>query len=89
MSYSRVKDFFDWYQRWVCIKDLLTTTIRKTDLILNPGCGVSRLAEEMYDDGYERIISFDINAAAVKLMSDKCRHKRDEFKCKVAVTKTR
>ncbi len=79
--YAGVKDYFDWYQRWVCIKDILSNTIRKSDLILNPGCGVSRVAEEMYDDGFERIISIDINSASVKMMMDKCRHKRDEFKC--------
>ena len=79
--YVGVKDYFDWYQRWVCIKDILSNTIRKTDLILNPGSGVSRLAEEMYDDGFERIISIDINAVSVKMMMDKCRHKREEFKC--------
>ena len=58
-------------------------SIRKSDLILNVGCGVSRLAEEMYDDGFERVISSDINQAAVKMMNDKCRHKRDEFKCRL------
>lgn len=76
-----MKDHFDWYQRWVCIKDTLVNTIRKSDLTLNVGSGISRLAEEMYDDGFERIISIDINATAVKFMNDKCRHKRDEFKC--------
>lgn len=77
-----MKEFFDWYQRWICIKEVLSTSIRKSDLILNIGAGISRIAEEMYDDGYERIISMDINPTAVKFMSDKCRHKRDEFKCK-------
>lgn len=76
-----MKDYFDWYQRWVTVKEIFSATIRKSDLILHAGCGVSRLAEEMYDDGFERIISVDVNPAAVKLMSDKCRHKRDEFKC--------
>lgn len=52
---------------------------------MNVGCGVSRLAEEMYDDGYERIISCDISAAAVKLMNDKCKHKKDEFKCRAMI----
>lgn len=75
-----MKDPFDWYQRWVTIKDLLVVSLRKTDLILNAGAGISRLAEEMYDDGFERIISVDVCPAAVKLMNDKCRHKKDEFK---------
>lgn len=81
-----VKDYFDWYQRWICIKDILAATLRKTDLILNVGNGVSRLPEEMYDDGYEKIISIDVNANAIKFMNDKCRHKRDEFKCTLLLT---
>ena len=79
--YAGVKDHFDWYQRWVSIKDTLAALLRKTDLILNAGCGISRLAEEMYDDGFERVISVDVSPVAVKFMSDKCRHKKDEFKC--------
>merc|ERR1712196_409227 len=43
------------------------------------GCGNSRLAEEMFDDGFERIISIDFSANVVKMMNDKCRHKRDDF----------
>lgn len=82
-----MKEFFDWYQRWICVKEILSTSVlRKGDLMLNVGCGVSRLAEEMYDDGYERIISCDISASAVKLMNDKCKHKKEEFKCSTLVT---
>lgn len=77
----RVKDHFDWFQRWMCIKDILANSIRKSDAILNAGCGISRMAEEMFDDGYERITSVDISPIAVKFMADKCRKKKDEFKC--------
>jgi len=38
------------------------------------------MAEEMFEDGFERVISIDFSANVVKLMSDKCRHKRDDFK---------
>ena len=68
---TRVKDHFDWYQRWICVKDLLSASLRKSDLILNAGCGISRLAEEMYDDGYERVISVDVSPIAVKFLADK------------------
>ena len=87
ISFTRIKDHFDWYQRWVCIKDTIANTIRKSDLILNVGSGVSRLAEEMYDDGYERVISIDVSPIAVKFMNDKCRHKKEEFKCRLEVTR--
>lgn len=65
----------------MCIKDTLSNTIRKTDLVLNAGCGISRMAEEMFEDGYERVISIDISPIAVKFMGDKCRRKKEEFKC--------
>lgn len=50
---------------------------------MNAGAGISRLAEEMYDDGFEKIISVDICPTAVKFMNDKCRHKKDDFKYEV------
>ena len=74
------KEHFDWYHRYSGLKEYLTPSLKKEDLVLNLGCGTSRLAEEMYDDGYERVISIDFSENAVKIMSDKCRHKRDEFK---------
>ena len=74
------KEQFDFYHRYSGLKEYLTPYLKKEDLVLNLGCGTSRLAEEMYDDGFERVISIDFSATAVKIMSDKCRHKRDEFK---------
>lgn len=66
----------------MCIKDTMASTIRKSDYILNVGCGISRMAEEMLEDGYEKIHSIDISPIAVKFMSDKCRRKKEEFKCR-------
>lgn len=86
--YQSVKDYFEWYQRWVCLKDLLSGVLRKTDLILNVGCGISRLAEEMFQDSYSRIVSTDINPVAVKFLNDKCRNKRDEFRYEVEDVKS-
>lgn len=40
------------------------------------------MSEEMYQDGYESIISCDICEAAIKFMSSKCRNKTDDFGCK-------
>ena len=40
------------------------------------------MSEEMFQDGYERIISMDISENVVNFMMSKCRNKRDDFKCK-------
>jgi ubiquinone/menaquinone biosynthesis C-methylase UbiE len=77
--YSTSKEFFDWFHRYSGLKEYLAPLVTKEDLILNIGCGVSRMAEEMFDDGFERVVSIDFAQNAVKMMSEKCRHKRDEF----------
>lgn len=77
--YNGVKEYFDWFHRYSGLKEYFAPYLKPEDLVLNLGCGNSRMAEEMFDDGYERCISIDFSANVVKTMNDKCRHKRDEF----------
>ena len=65
-TYNRDKEPFDWYQRYTGIKDIITQYIQPTFQILNIGCGNSRLAEEMYEDGYQHLTNIDISFTVIK-----------------------
>ena len=58
--YNHRPEPFDWYQVFEGIKDVICLNIDKKDRILNLGCGNSRLAEEMSEEGYEDIINIDL-----------------------------
>jgi len=70
------KDHYDWYGTW----NLGQLTIRQhvlpfmpvsTEHILQIGCGNSRLAEELLDDGYSNIVNVDISQKVVDKMADR------------------
>ena len=50
----------------MCIRDS-----KKEDGILMAGCGVSRLSEEMWKDGYQSIVNIDISRVAIDHMESK------------------
>ncbi len=74
-SFSRDKEPFDWYQRYTGIKDIITQYIQPTFQILNIGCGNSRLAEEMYEDGYQHLTNIDISFTVIKQMQEMYKEK--------------
>ena len=69
-KYYRDKEPFDWYQRYTGIKDIVTQYIQPTFQILNIGSGNSRLAEEMYEDGYQHLTNIDISFTVIKQMEE-------------------
>ena len=71
----RDKEPFDWYQRYGGIKDIITQYMSYTSTILNIGCGNSKLAEEMYEDGYTSITSVDISDIVIEQMQEYYREK--------------
>jgi len=67
--YTRDAEPFDWYQRYAGIKGILSDIIEdKTCQILHVGCGTSRLAEEMFEDGYTNQMCQDISEFAIEIM---------------------
>ncbi len=42
--------------------------LNTSNVILNVGCGNSRLSEEMFEEGFKNITNVDISAVAVKSM---------------------
>ena len=73
--YTKDPEPFDWYQRYSGVKDLIAQYVKKTDHILNIGCGNSRLSEDMYDDGFSTIANIDISKVCVDQMIEKYRDK--------------
>lgn len=48
--------------------------------ILNVGAGNSRLSEEMFDEGYQKITNIDTSKVVVEQMSEKYRDRGQDFK---------
>lgn len=69
--YTRDPEPFDWYQRWDGLKDIITDVISPESNILVIGAGNSRLSEELYDEGYEKITNIDISQVVVDAMQEK------------------
>ncbi|GMR49826.1 hypothetical protein PMAYCL1PPCAC_20021, partial [Pristionchus mayeri] len=56
---------FEWYGDYASLGYVLEKYLKPADDILQIGCGNSRLASELYDVGYRRILSIDTNAAVI------------------------
>ena len=72
--YTKDSEPFDWYQRYDIHPEfaaLIQKYIKKEDGILMAGCGVSRLSEEMWKDGYQSIVNIDISRVAIDHMESK------------------
>ena len=61
---------FEWYHPYKNIRDVITQYItdKKNARVLYPGCGTSKLSEDMYNDGFRNIISIDAVQACVDEM---------------------
>lgn len=73
--YTRDPEPFDWYQRWAGLKDTLLEYIQPQHALLMLGAGNSRLSEELYEEGYQKITNIDISNVVIKAMVEKYRDK--------------
>ncbi|KAJ1359566.1 hypothetical protein KIN20_018331 [Parelaphostrongylus tenuis] len=64
--FERRKAPFEWYGNYDILASVLEKYLRPTDTILQIGCGNSRLAEEMYDNGFRSIHSIDTDSAVIE-----------------------
>ena len=56
----RDKRNFEWIQDYQGIRDVITQYIpRSGAIILHPGCGMSKIPELMYNEGYRFIMNID------------------------------
>mmetsp|Transcript_1450 Transcript_1450/g.1442 ORF Transcript_1450/g.1442 Transcript_1450/m.1442 type:complete len:169 (-) Transcript_1450:72-578(-) len=81
--YLHKKEQFDWYQKWSGIKDIITQYIKFNEKILNVGCGNSKLAEDMLEEGYQYIMNIDNSPIVIDDMKSLYQDKEGiEFDCK-------
>lgn len=68
--YMHKKEQFDWYQKWTGIKDVVTQYVSLNDKVLHVGCGNSKLAEEMVEEGYTSILNIDKSSIVIEDMQE-------------------
>ena len=74
---------FDWYQVYSGFKDIISSSLSKTDKIINIGCGNSVLSEELYEDGFENITNIDFSPKVISIMEEKYKAKFPKMTFKV------
>lgn len=64
---------FEWYHSYKSIRDIVTQYVsnRREAKVLYPGCGTSKLPEDMYNDGFRNIVSVDSSAKIIEEMRKK------------------
>ena len=72
--YQKDTEQFDWLQRYcpsggnAPMRDLMVDLMQPQHQILVVGCGSSRMAEELIDDGFNNVVCIDMSYSAIKLM---------------------
>lgn len=69
---------FDWYltYRNPRVRDLLRKQFKDAESkILQIGCGNSRLAEQLHEDGFKHVTSVDISEVVIAQMKERCASK--------------
>lgn len=77
--YAKMNKAYDWYGTWdtesagpLTIKPHVKPWLpARIDNVMNLGCGNSRIAEELYNDGFKDIMNIDISQTAIDKMSAK------------------
>lgn len=72
--YSREVEPFDWYQRWTGVRQVFCEYINPSHHILHLGCGNSKMAEDMYEDGFLNSVNIDISQTVIKTMQERYRN---------------
>lgn len=57
---------YDWLGDYKSFKSLIHKHVKKQDRILMVGCGNSKLSQQMYEDGFENILSTDISEVCIE-----------------------
>ena len=71
---------FEWYGSYAQLSSMLEKHLKPQDEILQIGCGNSELAEQLWDNGFRRIRSIDIDEKVIEKQRRKNVKKRPELK---------
>ena len=68
--YASNKHFFEWYHPYKMIRDVMTQYVQDLSKakLLTVGCGISKLPEDLYNDGFRNIVNIDISEDCVTKM---------------------
>lgn len=69
------QETYEWYLEYGRCRDFLRNLFELESRILMVGCGNSTLSEDMYDDGFKTITSFDISQSVINLMNTRKRQR--------------
>ncbi|CAH0521270.1 unnamed protein product [Peronospora belbahrii] len=75
------KEEFDWYCKYLHIRELFVSYVSKTARVLVAGTGTSRLPAEMALDGYSDVVAMDYAANVIKKMHARSEKYSGEFGC--------
>lgn len=73
--YAKETEPFDWYQRYSGLRPVFSRFLPRGQRILHAGCGNSRLAEELLDDGYADIVNVDLSPTVIAAMRTRYRQR--------------
>ncbi|KAA6390389.1 MAG: putative protein kinase domain protein [Streblomastix strix] len=59
---------FEWYKSYAALRPILAKHLTPDSKILDLGCGSSRLAEDLYDDGFKNITAIDKSPVIIQRM---------------------
>ncbi|KAH7825035.1 putative Methyltransferase-like protein 13 A (METTL13A) [Monocercomonoides exilis] len=68
--YTEEKTPFDWYMRWNDVHKFLKPYVQDDSKVLDLGCGTSKIAEELYNEGKQDITCIDFSEVVIKDMSE-------------------
>jgi ubiquinone/menaquinone biosynthesis C-methylase UbiE len=66
--FSSTEGNFDWYADWTQLKPHFTPLLTNESLILNVGCGNSKMSNQMYQDNFKSITNIDISNIVISKM---------------------
>lgn len=68
--YAANKHLFEWYHPYKMIRDVMTQYVQDLSKakLLNVGCGISKLPEDLFNDGFRNIVNIDISEDCVTEM---------------------
>ena len=68
--YKNEEDF-DWFCKLASFEDLLFQQLKRTDRVLNLGCGNSSLSASLYEKGYQEIVNIDFSDTVISKMRER------------------
>jgi len=77
--YAHDADEYDWLLEWKEIASIVEAFVSKETRVLQPGCGNSKLAAEMYDAGYKRQLNLDNASVVIEQMKERHAGPRPEI----------